>query len=71
MTPATIQCKSISKRLTRLAQVAGRPALTLSRMAANSLLNHDWLGNVREMDNVMQRATILQTEAISSAVNEV
>jgi two-component system response regulator FlrC len=33
---------------------------SFSRCAEKSLLNHPWYGNVRELDNVIQRALILQ-----------
>jgi len=36
-----------------------RPELSAS--AQNALVNHQWQGNVRELDNVLQRALILQT----------
>jgi len=38
----------------------GRTMPVLSACAERSLLNHPWLGNVRELDNVLQRALILQ-----------
>jgi two-component system response regulator FlrC len=33
----------------------------LSSSAQETLVNHTWQGNVRELDNVLQRALILQT----------
>ena len=38
---------------------AGRPGLRLSVAAEEALRRHAWPGNVREMENVMQRAVIL------------
>lgn len=35
--------------------------LYLSAMAQQKLVSHSWAGNVRELDNVMQRALILRT----------
>lgn len=40
---------------------AGRPALRLSATAEAALRQYPWPGNVREMENVMQRAVILAT----------
>ena len=42
------------------ARVAGRLIPELSQAASDRLVAHSWPGNIRELDNVMQRALILQ-----------
>jgi two-component system response regulator FlrC len=37
----------------------GRPAIPISREAAQALIGHAWPGNVRELRNVLERAAIL------------
>jgi two-component system response regulator FlrC len=44
-----------------------RNMLTFSACAEKSLLAHAWYGNVRELDNVLQRALILQPGQIITA----
>jgi two-component system, response regulator FlrC len=46
--------------LSRYCAQAERVMPEFSPCAQNSLLNHYWQGNVRELDNVLQRALILQ-----------
>jgi two-component system, response regulator FlrC len=46
--------------LSRYSGRAERVTPEFSSCAQNSLLNHHWHGNVRELDNVLQRALILQ-----------
>jgi len=46
--------------LTRYSRQTDRHVPTLSESAQHSLVNHHWEGNVRELDNVLQRALILQ-----------
>jgi two-component system response regulator FlrC len=46
--------------LARLAKEAGRPTPTLTKAAQERLLKHSWPGNIRELDNLMQRVMILQ-----------
>jgi two-component system, response regulator FlrC len=46
------------KLLQRHARIAGRPLPKLSADAQAALLQHHWSGNVRELDNVIQRAFI-------------
>jgi len=41
-------------------QQSGRVAPKFSQCAKKSMLSHYWQGNVRELDNVLQRALILQ-----------
>jgi two-component system nitrogen regulation response regulator NtrX len=43
----------------RLSRKYGRAAKRLSPDARDTLLHHDWPGNVREMKNLMERAVIL------------
>ncbi|OUR73961.1 sigma-54-dependent Fis family transcriptional regulator [Methylophaga sp. 41_12_T18] len=47
--------------LSRYCKRAGKMVPEFSTAAKNSLLAHQWQGNVRELDNVLQRALILQT----------
>lgn len=42
------------------ARKMSRSGITLSSAAELCLTNHDWPGNIRELDNVIQRALILQ-----------
>lgn len=46
--------------LQRIANASARIVPILSDSAQHCLLEHRWRGNVRELDNVMQRALILQ-----------
>ena len=41
------------------AEKYGRPVQTLSQQAYEILFNHEWRGNVRELQNVMERAVLL------------
>ena len=45
------------------AKQGGRKALTLSREATDRLVSYGWPGNVLELENVMQRATIVASES--------
>jgi DNA-binding NtrC family response regulator len=45
--------------LTRLGAESDRGALGLSAAAEGALLRHDWQGNVRELENRIQRATLV------------
>ncbi len=45
--------------LADMAAAMGRAGLQLAEDAEQALLTHDWPGNVREMENVIQRAVIL------------
>lgn len=45
--------------LGRLGGVLGRPGIGLSSAAAEQLTRYAWPGNIRELENVMQRAMIL------------
>lgn len=47
----------------------GRSGVRLDASAELALRTHPWLGNVRELDNVMQRALILQAGPVISAVD--
>ncbi len=46
--------------LARSAKTSQRPAPVLSEAAKARLLAHRWTGNVRELDNIIQRALIMQ-----------
>lgn len=52
------------KVLQRFAQQMGRPSLAFSPQAEAALLAHSWDGNVRELENVVQRAAILALDDI-------
>jgi len=47
--------------LRRFASDSGRQVTAVSREATNLLLAHPWLGNVRELQNVIERACALAT----------
>ena len=47
--------------LDRLASNLGRPAPTLDAAAEAVLIDHDWPGNVRQLANVLERASIVAT----------
>ena len=47
------------KVLQRFAEQMGRPALKFSAEAEAAMVAHSWDGNVRELENVVQRASIL------------
>jgi two-component system response regulator FlrC len=53
--------------LARYCQKAERNVPELSDTAKQSLLSHHWQGNVRELDNVLQRALILQPGPVIAA----
>jgi len=48
-------------------KLAGRKMPVLSEDAKQCLLQYEWLGNAREMDNVIQRVLILQTNDVLNA----
>lgn len=43
----------------------GKEKLALTQEALNELLRHDWPGNARELQNVLERATILAEDTIT------
>ena len=50
----------LARRFLRFfARAAGRPLMELSSAAADVLLGYPWPGNIRELRNAMERATIL------------
>jgi two-component system response regulator FlrC len=53
--------------LQRLSAQQNRRTPTLDASACHKLQSHSWTGNVRELDNVMQRALILQQDAVITA----
>lgn len=53
--------------LIRFAEITGRAGLTLSKAAEQRLTQHDWPGNIRELENVMQRAMILASGDVIEA----
>ena len=53
--------------LISMARKQGRATPILSEAAKLKLVNHSWPSNVRELDNVMQRALILQLSEMISA----
>ncbi len=50
--------------LAKHARKMGRGHVKLDQSALQQLSNHHWPGNIRELDNVMQRALILQPDAL-------
>lgn len=46
--------------LQKLGTPPGQPGLDLSQDAEEALISHDWPGNIRELENVIQRAAILR-----------
>lgn len=55
------------KLLDKHANAISRPRLTLGKEAELELTTYSWEGNIRELDNVMQRAAILAVGAEVSA----
>ena len=53
--------------LQRLSKQQGRRSPSLDATAHHKLQGHAWTGNVRELDNVMQRALILQAGEVMTA----
>jgi two-component system response regulator FlrC len=53
--------------LQRLCKQQSRRSLSLDPGAQHKLQSHSWTGNVRELDNVMQRALIMQQEDVITA----
>lgn len=53
--------------LQRLCKQQNRRVPQLDDSAAHKLQSHSWTGNVRELDNVMQRALILQQDEVITA----
>lgn len=49
--------------LARHAQKMHKGAVSLDESARQRILSHDWPGNIRELDNAIQRALILQSGA--------
>ncbi|MBN1960636.1 MAG: sigma-54-dependent Fis family transcriptional regulator [Deltaproteobacteria bacterium] len=45
--------------LSRIAIELGRPQLTLSKTAQQAIQKHNWPGNIRELKNVLERASII------------
>jgi len=50
--------------LQEFARSLGRPPAGLTRDARNALVHYEWRGNVRELRNVLERATILSEGAL-------
>ncbi len=53
--------------LKRAAQANGKMTPSLGEDAKTRLLTHHWQGNVRELDNVIQRALIIQQDGVIRA----
>lgn len=50
--------------INKIAKQSGSEIPQISKQAELKLINHSWPGNIREMDNVMQRAFILHLDNI-------
>lgn len=48
--------------LTRFGKENQRPEMTISREALHPLMNYSWPGNIRELENIIERAVILCKE---------
>jgi two-component system, NtrC family, response regulator PilR len=46
--------------LTKYSEQMGKPITGISHDALEMLLNHDWPGNIRELENVLERAVALE-----------
>jgi len=46
--------------LVKYAEQMGKPVMTIARSAMDLLLVHDWPGNIRELENVLERAVALE-----------
>jgi transcriptional regulator with PAS, ATPase and Fis domain len=53
--------------LPEITQSLGRPAVALTAPARDALLRHDWPGNIRELRNTLERATIVCTGSLIRA----
>ena len=53
--------------LNRLAVVEGKPVKRLSVEALKALRSHDWPGNLRELENVIERACSLDESPLLTA----
>jgi DNA-binding NtrC family response regulator len=53
--------------LERFTRREGRKAMTLDPAARRALLAYDWPGNVREVENVMERSVVLQAGDVLTA----
>ncbi len=50
--------------LKRFCEELGKPPCSISEGAMSLLTNHDWPGNVRQLENTMQRAAILAADHV-------
>jgi DNA-binding NtrC family response regulator len=77
LTPLTLQVPPLRDRkddihlITRhflqiLCQKMGKSMVGVSRPAQIAMLNHDWPGNIRELENVLHQAAILANESFIS-----
>jgi DNA-binding NtrC family response regulator len=73
LTPITIKVPPLRDRkddlpllcrviLDRFSKRTGKKVFGISRPAQATLLTYNWMGNVRELENVLERAAILTTE---------
>jgi two-component system, NtrC family, response regulator PilR len=46
--------------LAKYSEQMGKPVMTIARSAMDLLLRHDWPGNIRELENVLERAVALE-----------
>ena len=50
--------------LNKYAEKFNKPVKSISEEAMNTLINYSWLGNIRELRNVIERAVILEKKDI-------
>lgn len=53
--------------LARFSQAIGRPGMAFAESAEHALMAYGWPGNIRELENLVQRAAILATGSVVEA----
>lgn len=55
--------------LKKIGSRLGRPAVTMDRSAIDSLMRYSWPGNVREMENIIERAIVLNSSGAIQSID--